>query len=86
MAAPYVATKVTKKAVTRNTSMPLMAFALQISQNHGLQLFCPTLFALSYASAKTCYVPATARYCIVLPAFARSCSADGEERKVVCNQ
>jgi hypothetical protein len=32
-----------------------MAFAPQIGQNHGLQLFCPTSFAQPYASAKTCY-------------------------------
>jgi len=34
---------------------------------------------LACASAKTCYAPATAPPTIVLPAFARSLSADGEK-------
>jgi hypothetical protein len=41
----FVATKVTKKAVSREASLPHMAFALQTRQNHGLLLFCPTSFA-----------------------------------------
>jgi len=41
----FVATKVTKKAVSREASLPHMAFAPQIRQNHGLQLFCATAFA-----------------------------------------
>jgi len=41
----FVATKVTQKAVSREASLPHEAFALQIKQNHGLQLFCPTSFA-----------------------------------------
>jgi hypothetical protein len=32
----FVATKVTKKAFSRKASLPHMAFALQIRQNHGL--------------------------------------------------
>jgi len=58
-----------------------MAFAPQISQNHGLQLFCPTSFTQPYPSAKTCYAPATAQPIIVLPAFARSLSADREKNE-----
>jgi hypothetical protein len=55
------------------------AFALQIGQNHGLQLFCPTSFAQPCASAKTCYAPATAQANTVLSAFIRGCSADGRK-------
>ena len=33
-------TKVTKRAVSRNASLPHEAFALQIRQNQGLQSFC----------------------------------------------
>jgi len=41
----FVATKVPKKAFSRNASLPHMASAPQIRQNHGLQLFCATSFA-----------------------------------------
>jgi hypothetical protein len=37
----FVATKVTKKAFSRNASLPHLAFALQIRQNHGLQNVAP---------------------------------------------
>jgi hypothetical protein len=37
----FVATKVTKKAFSRKASLPHKAFALQISQNHGLHLSAP---------------------------------------------
>ena len=37
----FVATKVTKKAVSRKASLPHKAFALQINQNHGLQNVAP---------------------------------------------
>jgi hypothetical protein len=35
-AVTFVATKVTKKAFSKNASLPHVAFALQIRQNHGL--------------------------------------------------
>jgi hypothetical protein len=40
----FVATKVTKKAVSRKASLPHGALALQINQNHGLQNICSTSF------------------------------------------
>jgi hypothetical protein len=43
-----------------------------------LRYFVPTF---PRASAKTCYAPATAPPTIVLPAFARSCSADRKKNK-----
>jgi len=41
--------------------------------------FCPVSLAHIIASAKFANAPATAQGSIVLPAFARSCSADGGE-------
>jgi hypothetical protein len=44
--------------------------AMQIRQNHGLQLFCPTSFAHALASAKICYAPAIAQattFCLLSP-------------------
>ena len=37
----------------------------------------------SWASAKTCYAPATAQATIVQPAFVRSLSADGKEKEKI---
>ncbi|WP_419699830.1 hypothetical protein [Mucilaginibacter sp. NFX135] len=48
----FVATKVTKKAVSREASLPHVAFALQTGQNHGLQLFALLRTAQFPASAK----------------------------------
>jgi len=76
----FVATKVTKKAVSREASLPHMAFTPQIRQNHALQLFCATSFThFPPLQQKLAMPPATAQATIVLPAFARSCSADGGE-------
>jgi hypothetical protein len=71
-----------QKSSQQKCFFALLAFALQNGQNHGLQLFCATSFAQSYASAKTCYAPAIAQATIVLPAFARSLSADGKRGSV----
>ncbi|MDP9047145.1 MAG: hypothetical protein M3N14_03350 [Bacteroidota bacterium] len=38
-AVPFVATKGTKNAFSRNASLPHMAFALQIRQNRGCNIF-----------------------------------------------
>ncbi|MDR6944518.1 hypothetical protein [Mucilaginibacter pocheonensis] len=43
-AVTFVATKVTKKAFSRNASLPHIAFALQTWQNHGLLNFAATAF------------------------------------------
>ena len=37
----FVATKVTKKVVTRNASLPHMAFVRQTGQNQGCNYFAP---------------------------------------------
>ena len=52
------------------------SFTLQISQNHGLLNLTSTSFAQSSASARFANAPAATQATIVLPAFARSCSAD----------
>jgi len=75
----FVATKVTKKAVSREASLPHIAFALQIRQNHGLLNLTSTYVrTLSPASGKVRYALTTAQATIVLPAFGRSLSADEE--------
>jgi hypothetical protein len=54
--------------------------ALQIGQNHGLQLFCPASLALSQCFCKNLLCPFhLARATIVLPAFTRSFPADERE-------
>jgi hypothetical protein len=60
--------------------LPHKAFAPQTGQNHAiiLRYFVPTF---PRASAKTCYAPAAALPTIVLPAFARSLSADRKKNK-----
>jgi hypothetical protein len=53
-----------------------MAFALQIRKTTGCNIFAPLSLTQPYASAKSCYAPATAHATIVLPDFVRSCLAD----------
>jgi len=92
-ASPYVATKVTKKAVSRNASLPHMAFALQTGQNHPDSYRDQTLPLLrsliAPASGKVRNALTTAQAAIVLPAFVRSLSADGGRKeykyKKVCH-
>ena len=55
-AVTFVATKVTKKAVSREASLRTGLCPAKRTEP-GLQLFCATSFALSIASAKTCYAP-----------------------------
>jgi hypothetical protein len=85
----FVATKVTKKAVTRNASLPHIAFALQTRQNQGCNYFAPLRSHISQRFSKNLLCPTTAQATIVLPAFARSCSADGKKKillyKEVCH-
>ncbi len=54
-------------------------FAPQSKQNHGLLNLTSTLFAHSSASARFANAPTAAQATIVLPAFARSLSADGKK-------
>ncbi|MGN8071200.1 hypothetical protein [Mucilaginibacter sp. 22184] len=75
----FVATKVTKKAVTRNASLPHRAFTLQTGQNQGCNYFAPLRSLIFLRFSKNLLCPASAQATIVLPAFARSCSVDGEE-------
>jgi len=77
MASPYVATKVTQKAVSRGARLPHMAFAPQIRQNNGLLNLTAISFA-HYPTLQIRFANATAQASIVLPAFARSCSVDGK--------
>jgi hypothetical protein len=51
----FVATKVTKKAFSREASLPHKAFALQSSQNHGLQKVALLRSLIPHASANICY-------------------------------
>jgi hypothetical protein len=79
-AVTFVATKVTKKAFSKKASLPHMAFALQISQNHGLQNVAPSAsqrIAQSYPSATIAMPFPPLMAGIVLADFTRSCSADG---------
>jgi hypothetical protein len=65
----FVATKVTKKVVSKKASLPHGAFALQIRhpdsyRDHGLQSFAPFLFA---RASQTLLCPSYAQPIIVLP-------------------
>jgi hypothetical protein len=57
--------KVTKNQVSRKASLPHVAFALQIRQNHGLQSFVPASLARGLRFP-------TLMATIVLPDFGRS--------------
>ena len=57
--------------------MPREAFAPQIDQNHGLQLFAPLRTRIPNPAAKLAMPLPSHRATIVLPDFARSLSADG---------
>jgi hypothetical protein len=72
----FVATKVTKKAVSRKASLPHMAFALQINQNLGLQNVAPLRSRPANASATIAMPFLTLRATIVLADFTRGCSTD----------
>jgi hypothetical protein len=68
--------KVAKNQVIRNASLPHKAFALQIRQNLGWNLFAATL-PRRPIHCKNFLCPAIAhKATIVLPDFARSCSTD----------
>jgi hypothetical protein len=72
--------KVTKNQVGKKASLPHRAFAPQTGQNHGLESFALLSFASSPALLQNSLCPCHAQGTIVLPAFARSCFADGEEK------
>jgi hypothetical protein len=74
-------TKETKNQVIRNASLPHKAIAPQIRQNLGCYIFTPlSLRAWLLCFCKNLLCPAiTHKTTIVLPAFIRSCSTDGEE-------
>ncbi|MGZ3822298.1 MAG: hypothetical protein ACXVB6_17020, partial [Mucilaginibacter sp.] len=55
-----------------------VAFTLQIRQNHGLQNLAPLFVPACPCFSKYCYALPTLEPTIVLPDFARSCSADGK--------
>jgi hypothetical protein len=73
---------------SRNASVPQKAFAMQIRQNHGLQNVAPPLASgsLSPTLQQLLLCPCHAQATIVLPDFARSCSADGENEKSIASK
>jgi hypothetical protein len=81
-----------KKQTTTNKSsqqkcfFALIAFALQIRQNQGCNYFAPLRSRVSLRFSKNLLCPASAQATIVLPAFARSLTADKKGKKVVPNQ
>jgi hypothetical protein len=69
--------KVTKKSSQQKGFFAAQAFALQIRQNRGCNLFALASPAHARASSKICYALQPHMATIVLPDFGRSCSADG---------
>jgi hypothetical protein len=57
--------------------LPHRAFAPQTGQNHGLESFAPLRSLIVPRFCKISYALASLKATIVLPAFARSCFADG---------
>ncbi|HWZ16944.1 MAG TPA: hypothetical protein VNW95_17030 [Mucilaginibacter sp.] len=74
----FVAPKVTKSAFSRNASLPHWAFALQIRQNLGCNIFARANLSLCDPTCKKLLCPAARVATIVLPDFGRSCSAEGK--------
>ncbi|NHA04593.1 hypothetical protein G7092_12340 [Mucilaginibacter sp. HC2] len=58
----------------------LMAFTLQSGQNLGRNYFAPLRSRNPLRFSKNLLCPASAQATIVLPAFARSLSADGRRK------
>jgi len=75
----FGAPKVTQNALSRNASLPHKAFALQIRENLGCNLFAGLTFLSPTLHAKICYALQPHRATIVFPDFGRSLSA--EEKK-----
>jgi len=79
VAVTFVATKVTKRAVSRNASLRSWPLPCKTGRTTGC-LILPLLCSLKpLVSGKIANALPAAPPIIVLPAFARSCSADGEE-------
>ena len=78
----FVATKVTKKAFSRNASLRSWALPCKTSRTWAANS-CPAALAHSYASANICYALQPHKPNIVLPVFIRSLSADKKEEKVL---
>ncbi|NOW93400.1 hypothetical protein FHW89_000047 [Mucilaginibacter sp. SG564] len=70
--------KSNQKGFSRNASLPHIAFTRQIGQNQGCNYFAQLRSYISPRFSKNLLCPAAAPPTIVLPAFARSLSADGE--------
>jgi hypothetical protein len=68
--------KVTKNQVSRNASLPHMAFALQSGKTTGCKML-PHFVRSTLTLQQLLLCPYHAQAIIVLPDFARSCSADG---------
>jgi len=80
----FVATKVTQKAVSRNAYFAAHSLCPANLTEPRAAIILPYFVpSFPYASAKTCYALAAAQAPIVLPAFVRSLSADGEENSVI---
>jgi len=79
----FVATKVTKKAVSRNASFAAPGLYPANQAKPGTQKFrAIALLAHAPRFSKTCFSPAAAQATIVLPDFIRSCSADGKRKDI----
>jgi len=66
-----------KKSSQQKGFFALGAFALQIRQNLGCNLFAVTPYHLQTLYAKICYALSPLQAHIVLPDFGRSLSVDG---------
>jgi hypothetical protein len=71
-------TKGSKKSSQSKCFLPHKAIALQIRQNLGCCLFTLLRLLMPLASVKSRYALPLHKATIVLPAFTRSCSTDGE--------
>ena len=74
----FIATKVTKRSSQQKCFFAAPGLARKSVRTTGCNYFAQLRTHNSTSSAKTCYAPSTAQAIIVLPAFARSCSADGK--------
>jgi hypothetical protein len=72
----FEAPKSNKKCFQQKGFFAARAFALQIGQNHGLGKFAPCCATPTPRFSKNSRCPSRRTAHHVLPAFARSCSAD----------
>jgi hypothetical protein len=73
--------KTTNKSSQQKCFFALVAVALQTGQNQGCNYFALLRSLISLRFSKNLLCPAAAQATIVLPAFARSLSADGKKKR-----